>query len=80
MDEKEQYAMIRKAVYNQRFIIWMEHQFLDIDSEKIENETTELYNELQKILEGKPLIPAIVALCEVTCKTYKGIVGDKVKM
>lgn len=79
MEEKDQYAMIRKAVYNQRFLTWMEHKFLDIDSETIENETTDLYNGLQKMLEGKPLVPAIVALCEVTCKTYEGIIDNKVK-
>jgi hypothetical protein len=79
MDEEEQYAMIRKEVYNQRFITWMEKSFLEIDSKKIENKTTALYEELQKMLERKPLIPVLVALCEATCKTYQGIVGDKKK-
>ncbi len=80
MIEEDQYSKIRKAVYNQRFITWMKNEYLTIDSEKTENETTELYDELQKVLDGKPSIPAIVVLCEATCKIYKDINDDTIKM
>jgi hypothetical protein len=77
MDEEEQYTLIRKAVFTPTFLKWMEKAFKDIDSEQLENETTDLYNELNNTLEGKPLIPAIVALSEATCTIYKNIVRDK---
>ncbi len=78
--EDDLYSKTRKVVYNQRFITWMKNEYLTIDSGKTENETTELYDELQKVLDGKPSIPAIVALCEATCKIYKDINDDTIKM